>query len=294
MLKGSSSSLTPTSHRYFSQRLRMHYVEWGSPQNPTVVLVHGVRDHCRTWDDLIQRLSAQGNYHFVAPDLRGHGDSEWVQGSGYRYYDYIYDLQQLIEQNEFGPVILVGHSLGGAIAVFFAGVFPEHVRKLILLEGIGLWRGEQEAAGTAALIRQWSEINRDLAGRTPRRYPDLQTAYQRMQDANPQLTQEQAMHLTAHGVVQLEDGQFTWKYDQYTYNFLGVGLSEAQIVELWQNIQAPTLLINADQGLEKRTGQDGTLAHFRQAELRIVEGAGHWTHHDQPESVSAMIKDFLD
>jgi pimeloyl-ACP methyl ester carboxylesterase len=95
--------------------------------------------------------------------------------------------------------------LGGAIAAFFAGVFPEHVRKLILLEGIGLWRGEQEAAGTAALIRQWSEINRDLAGRTPRRYPDLQTAYQRMQDANPQLTQEQAMHLTAHGVVQLEE-----------------------------------------------------------------------------------------
>jgi hypothetical protein len=77
MLKGSSSSLTPTSHRYFSQRLRMHYVEWGSPQNPTVVLVHGVRDHCRTWDDLIQRLSAQGNYHFVA---RICGDMEILSG----------------------------------------------------------------------------------------------------------------------------------------------------------------------------------------------------------------------
>jgi pimeloyl-ACP methyl ester carboxylesterase len=293
MLKGPASGLMPTSHRYFSQRLRMHFVEWGSRQDPTVVLVHGVRDHCRTWDDLIQRLSQEGNYHFVAPDLRGHGDSEWVQGSGYRYYDYIYDLQQLIEQNEFGPVILVGHSLGGAIAAFFAGVFPEHVSKLILLEGIGLWRGEQEEAGVAALIRQWSEINRDLAGRTPRCYPDLQTAYQRMQDANPQLTRDQAMHLTAHGVVQLEDGQFTWKYDQYTYNFLGVGLSEAQIVELWQNIEAPTLLINADKGLEKRTGQDGTLAHFRHAELRIVEYAGHWTHHDQPESVTEMITDFL-
>ena len=101
----------------------MHYVEWGSPQDPTVVLVHGVRDHCRTWDDLIQRLSAESNYHFVAPDLRGHGDSEWVQGSGYQYYDYIYDLQQLIEQNEFGPVILVGHSLGGAIAAFLPACF---------------------------------------------------------------------------------------------------------------------------------------------------------------------------
>jgi pimeloyl-ACP methyl ester carboxylesterase len=293
MPKGLSSALTPTSHRFFSQRLRMHFVEWGSPKDPTIVLVHGVRDHCRTWDDLIQRLSAFGNYHFIAPDLRGHGDSEWVQGSGYRYYDYIYDLQQLIEQNQLGPVFLVGHSLGGAIAAFFAGVFPEHVRKLVLLEGIGLWRRDSEDAGTAAIIREWSEINRDLAGRLPRRYPDLQTAYQRMQDANPQLTKDQAMHLTAHGVVQLEDGQFTWKYDQYTYNFHGVGLSEAQIVELWQNIQAPTRLINADGGLEKRTGQDGTLQYFKDAELLEVSQAGHWTHHDQPEVVATMIGEFL-
>ena len=70
----------------------MHFVEWGSRQAPTVVLVHGVRDHCRTWDDLIVRLSSLGDYHFVAPDLRGHGDSDWVQGSGYRYVDYLYDL----------------------------------------------------------------------------------------------------------------------------------------------------------------------------------------------------------
>jgi len=287
------NALSPTSHRFFSQRLRMHFVEWGSRQAPTVVLVHGVRDHCRTWDDLIVRLSSLGDYHFVAPDLRGHGDSDWVQGSGYRYVDYLYDLQQLIEQNDLGPVILVGHSLGGAIASFFAGVFPEHVSKLVLLEGIGLWSRDNADAGIAQQIRDWSQITRNLAGREPRRYPDLQTAYQRMQAANPQLTEARALHLTLHGAVQLEDGQFTWKYDQYTYNFHGVGLSETEIIELWEKISAPTMLINADQGLQNRMGQDNTLGHFRHGELHNVMDAGHWIHHDQPAAVTALIEEFL-
>ncbi len=284
---------SPTSHRFFSQRIRLHFVEWGNRQAPTVVLVHGVRDHCRTWDDLVVRMSRIGDFHFVAPDLRGHGDSDWVQGSGYRYFDYIYDLQQLIEQNDFGPVWLVGHSLGGAIAAFFAGVFPHLVSKLILLEGIGLWSREVADAGIAAQIREWSQQNSELAGREPRRYPSLEIAYERMQQANPQLTRDQAFHLTLHGAVQLEDGQYGWKYDQYTYNFMGVGLTTDEIKELWTNITAPTLLINAVDGLANRTGQDGTLQYFRQGSLHDLANAGHWIHHDAPEEVTDLVGRFL-
>ena len=293
MTKPPQQSLAPTSHRFFSQRLRLHFVEWGHRDAPTVVLVHGVRDHSRTWDDLIARMSVSGDYHFIAPDLRGHGDSDWVQGSGYRYFDYLYDLRQLIEQNNFGPVWLVGHSLGGAIAAFFAGVFPELVSKLILLEGIGLWSREEADSGVAAKIREWSRQTSELAGREPRRYADLETAYARMQQANPQLRAEQAFHLTQHGAVQLEDGQFTWKYDQYTYNFLGVGLDVDEITELWQCIRAPTLLVNAANGLQNRTGQDDTLQYFKHVELHDVAGAGHWIHHDQLEQVATLIEDFL-
>ena len=288
-----SNVLSPVSSRFFSQRLRLHFVEWGNPQAPTIVLVHGVRDHCRTWDDLIARLSQFGDYHFIAPDLRGHGDSDWVQGTGYRYFDYIYDLQQLIEQRALGPVSLVGHSLGGAITSFFAAVFPELVSKLILLEGIGLWSPETAAAGIGAQIRDWSQQTRELAGRDPRRYPSLQSAYERMLQANPQLSEGQALHLTLHGAMQLEDGQFTWKYDQNTYNFLGVGLSKDEIIELWQGITAPTLMINAVQGLPNRTGQDDTLQHFQRASLYDLCSAGHWIHHDQPDEVTRLIASFL-
>ncbi len=76
---------TPASHVYFSQRLRLHYIDWGNPQATTMVLVHGIHDHCRTWDDLVAQFADR--FHIIAPDLRGHGDSAWVQGSAYHYLD---------------------------------------------------------------------------------------------------------------------------------------------------------------------------------------------------------------
>ena len=162
------------------------------------MLVHGIQDHCRTWDDMAQRIGEYaGDYHIVAPDLRGHGDSEWVTGSGYQYLDYVYDLYQLIDQNSFGPVVLVGHSLGGAIVSLFAGVYPEMVSKLIVIEGIGLWSLSKPPQSTVEKIREWSNATRALAGRTPKRYENLEEAYQRMQQANPQLTKDKAFHLTS-------------------------------------------------------------------------------------------------
>ena len=65
------SNHSPTSHSFYSQRLRLHYVEWGNPEAPTLVFVHGVRDHGRTWDDLLTHFV--DDYHIVVPDLRGHG-----------------------------------------------------------------------------------------------------------------------------------------------------------------------------------------------------------------------------
>ena len=65
----------PTSRIYFSQRLRLHYVDWGNPDAPPLLLVHGGRDHCRNWDWVAQAL--RHDWHVIAPDLRGHGDSQW-------------------------------------------------------------------------------------------------------------------------------------------------------------------------------------------------------------------------
>jgi pimeloyl-ACP methyl ester carboxylesterase len=282
---------TPTSHTYFSQRLRLHYVDWGNADAPTMLLVHGIHDHCRTFDDLALEFAA--DYHVVAPDLRGHGDSEWVNGSSYHYIDYIYDLHQLITQAQLAPVTLVAHSMGGVIAAMFAGTYPELVARVVIIEGIGLWSHLTEPASIETKIRDWVDTTRRLAARQPRRYDSMEAAYQRMQEANPQLAREQALHLTAHGANQNEDGSYSWKYDKYTYNFTVFGIAREDMIKLWQAISSPVLIINANAGLQHRIGQDGTLEYFADARLRIVERAGHWTYHDKLADVVAYIEEFL-
>src|SRR5215217_7293483 len=118
----------PTSHIYFSQRRRLHYVGWGNPDAPPLLLLHGGRDHCRNWDWVAGTM--RRDWHVIAPDLRGHGDSQWSPDGNYSMAAYVYDLAQLIYRQELAPVTIVAHSLGGNIALRYAGIYPEAVRKL--------------------------------------------------------------------------------------------------------------------------------------------------------------------
>ena len=88
------SSDSPTSHTFISQRLRLNYVDWGNPTAPPLVLVHGGEDHCRNWDWVAQHL--RQDWHVIAPDLRGHGDSEWASDGNYFDAGLIFDLAELI------------------------------------------------------------------------------------------------------------------------------------------------------------------------------------------------------
>jgi pimeloyl-ACP methyl ester carboxylesterase len=286
-----SEQLAPTSHSYFSQRLRLHYLDWGNDADPSAVLVHGVRDHCRTWDHVARHL--RHRYHVVAPDLRGHGDSAWQRGSAYGNVDYVYDLAQLIRQRELAPVTLIAHSLGGTLACLFAGVYPELVARLVVIEGIGQWWRWLEEVPTDQRLREWFGDLRNLAGREPKRYATIEDAYQRMQLTNPHLSPELALHLTIHGSHQNEDGSFSWKFDNYTHAWPVFDVSAEESISLWRRIECPVLMINSTDGYEHRIGQDGTEQHFQDARVVDIEGAGHWTHHDQPDQVLAAIDAFL-
>ena len=125
----------PTSHTYFSQRLRLHYVDWGNPDAPPMILIHGGRDHCRNWDWVAEQF--RDDYHIIAPDLRGHGDSQWMVGGAYSQIDYVYDIAQLLRQKNMAPVTVVGHSLGGSISLLYTALHPENVNKLMAIEGMG-------------------------------------------------------------------------------------------------------------------------------------------------------------
>jgi pimeloyl-ACP methyl ester carboxylesterase len=92
------------------ERLRLHYVDWGNEDKPLLLLVHGGRDHARSWDWVARELRHE--WHVVAPDLRGHGDSAWAIGSSYPLSDFVFDIAQLLEALDAHPATIVAHSLG--------------------------------------------------------------------------------------------------------------------------------------------------------------------------------------
>jgi pimeloyl-ACP methyl ester carboxylesterase len=285
----------PTSHTFFSQRLRLHYVDWGNPDKPPLLLVHGGRDHCRNWDWVAEAL--RDEWHVIAPDLRGHGDSQWSTDGSYTLAGYVYDLAQLIHQQRLAPVTIIAHSLGGVVALRYAGVYPETVARLVAIEGLGpppAMLAQRAARPIDQRMDEWIREQRGLAGRLPRRYASIEDAFKRMQEENPHLTAEQARHLTVHGVNQNEDGTYSWKFDNYVRSWLPYDMSSRDIQHLWSRITSPTLLLY---GKESRwagdPANDGRAAHFRSVRVIGLEGAGHWLHHDRLDEFLRLVRGFL-
>ncbi|MYD42454.1 MAG: alpha/beta hydrolase [Gammaproteobacteria bacterium] len=281
----------PSSHSYFSHRLRLHYLDWGNNDAAPLLLIHGIHDHGRSWDWFAQ--SFQKDYHIIVPDLRGHGDSDWAIGSSYTLIDYVYDIAQLIRQLDLAPITIVSHSLGGTIAAIYSGLYPSLVDKLVIIEGVGLYPG-LNTPNPSQKIRYWIDAGRSLSGRTVRKYPTIESAYQRMHETNPHLSTEQARHLSMHASNQNEDGTFSWKFDNYTRNPSPYEISHDDMVALWQSITARVLIINSADGYPHRIGQDGTNAHFRQRTEIEIQDAGHWAHHDQLDAVVKTTVSFLE
>ena len=284
----------PASHVYFSQRLRLHYVDWGNEDAPPLLLVHGGRDHCRTWDWVAQAF--REDYHVIAPDLRGHGDSQWVIGAQYTIIDYVYDLATLIDQKQLQPLTIVGHSLGGNVSLQYSGVFPENVAKLVSIEG---WGPPPDVIRTRAgkspqqRMREWIGMLRDMAGREARAYETIDAAVRRMRDANPHLTPDQARHLTIHGTNQNEDGTYTWKFDNYMRAFSPHRFHEGDAHDIWESITCPVLLIRGGESWAADPVETGMTGHFRDVRAVAVDGAGHWVHHDRLDRFIETVGAFM-
>lgn len=284
----------PSSHFYVSQRLKLHYVDWGNEDAPTLLLIHGGRDHARSWDQVAHDL--RRDFHVIAPDLRGHGDSAWAVGGLYSISEFVLDVAQLVEALGVERTAIVGHSLGGAVALRYAGVFPERVSKLVAIEGLGpppAMIEKQRGRQAWERLRDWIGSMQALAGRTPRHYASIEDAAKRMLEVNSFLSPEQARHLTVHGVARNEDGSFGWKFDNYVRAFGPQRFDEEETRSLWARIECPTLLVRGTESWAGDPVEDGRIEPFRDARRVNVEGAAHWVHHDRLDVFLREVREFL-
>ncbi len=282
----------PTSHSFISQRLRLNYVDWGNPEAPPLILQHGGRDHCRSWDWVAEEL--RHDWHVIAPDLRGHGDSAWSPDGDYSMFAFVYDFAQLVQSLGYAQVSIISHSLGGNIATRYTGLYPDKVAKLVNIEGLGMSPAAPgKAISYGERLREWIADKRKAAGRMPRRYPSIAAAYARMKEENAYLTDERARALTLHAVSRNEDGTYSWKFDNYL-NVWGVAeFPEAEVHALWRAITCPMLLFYGADSFAVNPERDGRIGYFKTARVIEYEQAGHWLHHDQFDRFIADVKAFL-
>jgi pimeloyl-ACP methyl ester carboxylesterase len=285
------SIIGPTSHYFYSQRLKLHYVDWGNAAKPPLLLIHGGRDHARNWDWVAHDL--RRDYHVIAPDLRGHGDSQWSIGGSYSMVDYTLDVAQLLDALQAFPVTIVGHSLGGSIALQYTGTYPELVEKVVAIEGLGPPPGMIVERPAHERMRTWIAEMQSLARRHPHRYATLDEAVLRMQEANPRLSAAQARHLTVHGSYRDEDGTYLWKFDNYVRATSPYLFNMKDAAELWSGISCPVLLLRGTESWASDPEKDGRARAFRSYTFFNIERAGHWVHHDQLEVFLRLVREFL-
>jgi len=280
----------PRSEYYESQRVRLHYAVWGDPADgkPSMLMIHGGQDHCRNWDFVADRLA--GRYTIYAPDLRGHGDSGWAIGGMYSLPEFTLDVAALADRIP-GDLTVIGHSLGGGIALQYAGTVPHRVKKLVSIEGWG--PPMAEAVPAQKRMRDWIGHMRDVEQRKPRRYPSLEDATARMREVNPHLSADMARHLTEHGANRNEDGTYTWKFDNYVRIRSPYEFNIADAMVIWSQITAPTLLIKGNESWAVDPEKTGRADAITNRKTVIIEDAGHWVHHDQLDVFMGHLEEFL-
>ena len=256
-----------------------------------MILMHGGLDHSRSWDHVARALRAR--FHVIAPDLRGHGDSDWARGSSYSLADHVYDLTCLIKSAGLEKVAIVGHSMGGMVSLTYAGTFPDKVSRLVVLDGVTNFPARR-VKPVEVRIAEWVGDLDKTAQRKIHRYPSVADGADRMLARNARLTREQAMHLATHALKRHVDGEYSWKFDPYLRARAPYRLSLEDNIALWSRIQCPTLLVAGSESFLPDPATAGVLGYFRQAELVRIEGAGHWLQHDKPAEVIGALKTFLD
>ena len=268
---------------------------WGDPSAPPVLLLHGAYDHGRMFDEIAPQIAALG-YHAIAIDFRGHGDSGPLD-TGMAWALIHLDLAVLVRELAAGPVGVVAHSFGGGQGIGLAGAFPELVRWLVVIDGLG---PPPEAFEVPDDIRSMIQddarrTDRNILG-ARREWDSVEEMGERRGANNLRLPDQWALHLARHGTRRGPGGGWVWKADP----MFGIGMPTDFSIELLaeehRRVRCPVLVIT---GTEPDTWRDLTAEQeaervgWLQARHVAVPGTGHYVHLENPAATLAAIANFV-
>ena len=290
--------MTPSRSEFITVRgLRTHVRHWGRPGAPIIFMVHGWMDVGASFQFVADSLA--GDWHVIAPDWRGFGQTERSGADTYWFPDYLADLDAMLDHySPDAAVNLLGHSMGGNVAGIYAGVRPERVRRLINLEGFGMPVASPDTA--PGHYARWLDALREPAAL--RTYPSVAAVASRLQKTMPRLSGARAAFLAPHWSCQNDAGEWEILGDPAHKKPSPVLYRVEEVMACWRAISAPVLWVEAaDTNMwqwmgpkpQARIEIDRRLAHLKYIQSHMMADAGHMLHHDQPEQLARLIETFL-
>ena len=283
----------PARHeRHEVRGIAHHITRWGPPSDDPIVLLHGWADTSDTFQFVVDEL--QADWPLAGFDWRGFGQSGWC-GQGYWIPDYFADLDRMLDLLCPGrPARIVGHSMGGNVALLFAGIRPDRVRRVVSLEGFGLPATSAEDA--PGRFREWLHQLRDPPPFGE--YESLEDLVHLLVRRNPRLPAMRAEFIARSWSRPSRGGRVRIVADPAHKLLNPYRYRRDEAEACWRQISAATLLVLAEHSeFLPRLGEDGTVAQFRRhipgVVIEQLAGAGHMLHHEQPGAVAALIESFL-
>ena len=273
--------------------LRYNVRHWGKEDAPMVMFLHGWMDCSPTFQFVVDSL--KNPWHIVAPDWQGYGESEWLSRP-YWHPDYYADLHDLLKHYSLDrPVRLVAHSMGSHIASAYAGICPERVSQLIMLDSLGLKRPMGDDSPT--VLGRWLEH----VGNGPplTLYPNFEAFAARLMELDHRLSESRATFLSWNIGRSRADAMVEIACDPWHRIPAPLVYHAEDAMADWMRIKADVLLLVASHGLVKqRFGNDPQeferrIACFRHLQIGSIPDSGHNVQHDQPELVAAALEEFL-
>ncbi|SDM37233.1 Pimeloyl-ACP methyl ester carboxylesterase [Oryzisolibacter propanilivorax] len=272
---------------------------------PPLVLLHGWMDVGASWQFVVDAFDAPfaAARTIIAPDWRGFGGTRPpTRCDHYVFADYLADLDQLLDHYAGDrPVDLVGHSMGGNVAMAYAGARPARIRRLVNLEGFGL--PATQPAQAPARYAQWMEQLRqyERGEMDLKTYASADDVAARLRKTNPRISADKAAWLARQWAAQQPDGRWAIQGDA-AHKIVNPQLYRVdEALALHAAITAPLLSVHAAgdsasgwwQGRYSLAEYHERLRHVPDARSAEVQDAGHMLHHDQPQAVARLIEDFV-
>ena len=265
---------------------------WPGTDPDPIVLIHGWGDTGATWQFVVDALSDR--HTLVAFDARGFGRTRWPD-DGYWFPDYLADLEALLEHIAPGQTVrLVGHSMGGNVALLYSGVRPERVTRVVSLEGFGLPRTAPEQ--TPERYREW--LDEVSSGTSFATYEDFAQFEMVLRRRNPRTPPEHVAFIARSWGYQRADGRIELRADPRHKRTNPVLYQREQAEACWKRIAAPVLFVIG----EKSEAAKHMSVEIEPAKLQsligdvssvTMAGAGHMVHHERPAEVAELLQSFL-